>query len=127
MTTRQILMIEDDRASRYIFGTILRHHGFEVLEAASARSAEEILERTLPELIVLDLGLPHVDGFEVLKKIRADPRTAAIPVVVVTVHVFPEDEARARAAGCSVFLKKPLAPNMLAETVLKELGITASR
>lgn len=126
MTAASILMVEDDHASRYIFGTVLRHHGFEVVEAITARSAFEQLEQRSFDLIVLDIGLPQVSGFDFLEALRGDPRTAHLPVIVATVHVFPEDEKRARDAGCSIFLKKPLWPHDLLAAVIAELNGAAA-
>jgi CheY-like chemotaxis protein len=125
MSPWKVLLIEDDEASQYLYATVLEHHGFEVWIAPSARLAFDLLRERLPHVVVVDIGLPEVDGFEVLAQLRADPRTAAIPAIVATVHVFPEDEVRARLAGCRLFLKKPLQPTALMEAirqVLEESG-----
>jgi CheY-like chemotaxis protein len=122
MYTQTVLLIEDDKASRYIFGTALRHYGFTVLEAATALHAFEILRTQRPDVIVVDLGLPGIDGFTVLERLREDPQTAGIPTVVATVHVFPDDEERARRAGCKLFLKKPVSPRSLVAEIQRLLG-----
>jgi two-component system, cell cycle response regulator DivK len=126
MKNMTVLLIEDDPASRYIFGTALRHSGFTVLEAPTASRAFTLLREHTPDVLVVDIGLPEMDGFAILDRLRADPRTAAIPVVVATVYVFPEDEARARLAGCDVFLKKPLVPRTLVDEVQRLLDRNAA-
>jgi two-component system, cell cycle response regulator DivK len=130
MKTRSILLIEDDDATQYIYGTALRHSGFEVLEARTAEHAFELLLDHTPDAIVVDVGLPGLDGFAVLERLRGDPATRRIPTVVVTVHVFPQDEARARAAGCDLFLKKPVTPRVLVgevQRIIEEYAAASAR
>jgi CheY-like chemotaxis protein len=119
----KVLLVEDDEPSRYIYRSILEHHGFEVWEARTAGHAFDLLRDRLPDIVVVDIGLPGVDGFEVLERLRADPRTSSIPTIVATVYVFPQDEARALQAGCRLFLKKPLEPGRLLAAIRSELGI----
>ena len=124
-----VLLIEDDDASQYVYGAVLSHHGFEVVSARSGHQALDLLQGPLPDVVVLDIGLPGIDGFDLLGRIREDPRTTGLPVLVVTVHVFDADEARAREAGCDLFLKKPLQPALLAAEVKRILveGCTPRR
>lgn len=122
MTRPTVLLVEDDAASQYIFGTILTHHGYEVLYARTGGQALKMLRGDLPDAVVLDIGLPEIDGFELLGHVRADPRTADLPVLVATVHVFENDQARAVEAGCDVFLKKPLEPTLLIAEIDRLLG-----
>ena len=117
-----VLLIEDDDASQYVFGTVLEHHGFTVISARTGLLGMELLQGPLPDVVVLDIGLPGLDGFELLAMIRADPRTAELPVVIATVHVFQADQLRAKEAGCDVFLKKPLQPGLLAAEVKRLLA-----
>jgi CheY-like chemotaxis protein len=119
-----VLLIEDDDASQYVYSTVLTHHGFTVLAARTGLLGMELLEGPLPDVVVLDIGLPGLDGFELLARIRANSRTADLPVLVVTVHVFEADQARAQEAGCDVFLKKPLQPALLATEVERILACT---
>ena len=122
MQRPDVLLVEDDEASRYIFGTILTHHGYSVRYARSGPQGLQRLEEELPDAVVLDIGLPGIDGFELLERIRADARTRSLPVVVATVHVFEADQRRAAAAGCDVFLKKPLEPTNLLHELDRLLG-----
>lgn len=117
-----VLLVEDDEASQYIFGTILTHRGYSVRYARSGPQGLRMLRETAPDVVVLDIGIPEMDGFEVLEHIRADPQTRDLPVVVVTVHVFEADQRRAVEAGCDVFLKKPLEPSALVNELERLLG-----
>ena len=119
-----VLLIEDDDASQYVYGTVLAHHGFTVVPARTGLLGMAALEGPLPDVVVLDIGLPGLDGFELLARIRANPRTADLPVLIVTVHVFEADQARAQEAGCDVFLKKPLQPALLAAEVERIMART---
>jgi CheY-like chemotaxis protein len=112
-TSLSVLIVEDDEASRDISGTILAHHGFEVTFARTVEEAMQCLRGRLPDAVIVDLGLPETSGFELLEWIRASESTRDLPVIVATVHVFPEDQRRAVAAGCDVFLVKPLEPTRL--------------
>jgi two-component system, cell cycle response regulator DivK len=128
--SRTVLIVEDDEASRDISATILAHHGFDVTFAGSVEEAMQFLTRTIPDAAILDLGLPETSGFELLAWIRASEATRDLPVIVATVHVFPRDRQRAIAAGCDVFLMKPLEPTRLVaelERVLAERNETSRK
>lgn len=103
-----MLIVEDDPASLDIFTTILRHGGYQVLTARTGAEGIEAARAHLPDLVVVDIGLPDGPGFGVLDELTDDPATAHIPLIVCTVHVFEQDEKRARRAGSDVFLKKPI-------------------
>ena len=113
MHPRTILLVEDDESAQYIYATVLRHHGHAVLVARTGDGGLELLAEHPVDAVVLDIGLPGADGFEFLRRIRAEPATAKLPVLVATVHAFAADEERAREAGCDLFLKKPLEPARL--------------
>jgi CheY-like chemotaxis protein len=110
-----ILLADDDRDSLEAYDVLLRSRGY---RTALSRDGQETLEaaaRLRPDLIMLDLGLPVVNGWQVLERLRADPATAALPVVVVTGHLRSEDLARARDAGCNAILRKPCDAQQLLE------------
>jgi len=113
MEQANVLLVEDDEASRYIYGTILTHRGYTVRYARNGPQGLRMLREDAPDAVVLDIGIPGMDGFEVLERIREDPEMCHLPVVVVTVHVFEADQRRAEQAGCDLFLKKPLEPSLL--------------
>lgn len=108
MEPRTVLIVEDDPASLDIFTTILRHGGYQVLTAQTGAEGLQTAREMLPDLVVVDIGLPDGPGFGVLDELTDDPATTHIPLIVCTVHVFENDEKRARRAGSDVFLKKPI-------------------
>lgn len=110
---KTVLIVEDDPASLDIFTTILRHGGYAVLTARTVAEGVQVALEHIPDLVVVDIGLPDGLGFGVLYELTDDPSTEHIPLVVCTVHVFEADQQRARRAGCDVFLRKPVEPRQL--------------
>ena len=108
-----VLIVEDDAASLDIFATILRHGGYAVLTAQSVADGVQAAREHVPDLVVVDIGLPDGLGFGVLHELTDDPATEHIPLIVCTVHVFEKDEQRARRAGSDVFIRKPVEPRQL--------------
>lgn len=117
MKEKTVLIVEDDPASLDIFETILRHGGYGVLTARSAADGVQTAREHLPDVVVVDIGLPDAPGFGVLGELSDDPSTRHIPLIVCTVHVFEHDQARAWRAGADVFLKKPVEPVHLLDAV----------
>lgn len=120
MASRRILLVEDDEAARFIISTVLRHAGYAVTETRTAVEGLRSIESSRPDAVLVDLGLPDVDGFELIRRVRASPFGQALPIVVVTVYAFDSDRQSAFAAGCDRFLTKPIAPADLLRT-LEEL------
>lgn len=114
---KRVLIVEDDPASLDIFETILRHGGYDVLTAQTAADGVQRARETLPDVVVVDIGLPDALGFGVLDELSDDPATEHIPLIVCTVHVFEHDQVRARRAGADVFLQKPVEPMLLLHAV----------
>jgi two-component system cell cycle response regulator DivK len=110
-----ILVVDDDSDSRLIYSEYLRAQGWVTFTAADGRSALDKIAELAPDAIVLDLAMPRVDGWTVLKHLRESSWTAAIPVVVVTASIVARDDAF--QAGCDAFLLKPCPP----ETLLLQL------
>lgn len=126
MKGKRILIVEDDEASQYVFGAALRHFGFEVMEAWQPEDAVRLMREQPPDLVLMDVGLPRTDGFELTRQFKRDPATSRIPVVMVTVHVFEGDRRMAEEAGCDLFLAKPIEPRQLVEAVQQVLGGTGA-
>lgn len=105
---RTIVIIEDDPNIADLLDMYLRDSGFRVLQAGAGERGLELIEQHRPALVVLDIGLPDIDGFEVLARLRADEATRALPVVAVTAQAMPEDVKRVLAAGFDGYLAKPL-------------------
>jgi CheY-like chemotaxis protein len=117
LESKTVLIVEDDPASLDIFETILRHGGYEVVTAQSGADGLQRARELLPDLVVVDIGLPDGLAFGVLGELTDDPTTGEIPLIVCTVHVFEHDQVRARRAGADVFLMKPVDPKDLLEAV----------
>jgi CheY-like chemotaxis protein len=103
-----VLLVEDNPVNRKLARNVLRSQGFEVLEAPTGEDALIQLRRRRPDLILMDLQLPGMDGLEVTRRVKADPHTADLPVVALTAHVREADEAQAREAGCVGYITKPI-------------------
>jgi two-component system, cell cycle response regulator DivK len=112
-----VLVIEDDRAARKLYAGMLQEQGFNVAEAHNGLQAVEKAAHLLPEVIVTDLGLPGIDGFEVCRRIHRDDRTKHIPLLAITGrYVSGADIARAQREGCRAVLVKPFdAEHLVAE------------
>jgi|SRR5690606_15324718 len=115
----KILLVEDNAHNRTVFETALRQRGFELVIAEDGARALELVATTEPDLVLLDLSLPKVDGWTVARRIRADsnPRVASLPIVALTAHAMKGDRERALAAGCNEYVSKPVSPRQLARTV----------
>lgn len=116
----RVLLVEDNVDNRNIFVTILQHEGYIVVEAENGRRALELAGEQRPDIVVLDLGLPDMDGFEILRRLSEDFDLADMPVLVLTAHVGEEMERRAMALGARRFLTKPIPPRRLVEAVREE-------
>jgi CheY-like chemotaxis protein len=102
-----VLLVEDHPMNRKLFRDILGFQ-FDVVEAESAEEARERLRSLSPDLIVMDIQLPGMDGLTFVRELKADARTAAIPVVAVSAHAMSRDVASAREAGCVDYITKPI-------------------
>jgi two-component system cell cycle response regulator DivK len=114
---KRILVAEDDADNRRIVVKILTLEGYETLEATDGRTALGVARAEHPDLIVMDLALPQVDGWEACRQLKADARTADIPIIALTAFAMRGDEERARKAGCDGYLSKPCRPQVIRETV----------
>lgn len=122
-TTKPTVLVVDDYAdNREMYVEYLLHKGYDVVEATNGHEAIERAFSLRLDLVVMDLSLPGIDGWEATRRLKADPRTRRIPVVVVTGHAHSDDLATARAAGCDAFLTKPCLPQELFEKIESMLG-----
>ena len=120
-TQPTVLLVEDDREGRRMYADWLTHAGFRVNEAHNGLQALERALDVTPDVIVTDLNIPGIDGFELTRRLRLDPRTRDIPVLAVTGYAaFASDPGRARRAGCDAVLPKPCTPDDL-ETAIRAL------
>ncbi|MFA7159073.1 MAG: response regulator [Kiritimatiellia bacterium] len=111
-----ILIIEDNEKNAYLAGFILEKSGCKVLEARDGQSGIALARREKPDLILLDIQLPVMDGYAVAKALKEDPDLSSIPIVAVTSYAMPGDRERIMAAGCTGYMEKPINPqNFVAE------------
>ena len=111
--SRCILVVEDQEDNRQIVRDLLTATDYEVMEAENGEEAIAAVAKQRPDLILMDIQLPVMDGYEATRRIKADPALAAIPVIAVTSYALSGDEEKARAAGCDDFVPKPFSPRQL--------------
>ena len=104
----RLLLVEDEQVNRDLFRRRLERKGYVVLSAENGSSAVALTQSEKPDLVLMDLGLPDLDGWEATRRIKADPATAAIPIIVLSAHATTEARERAFAAGCEEFETKPV-------------------
>jgi CheY-like chemotaxis protein len=102
------LLVEDAPFLRYAFGRLLRLHGFEVREAPDGQQALDALDAFQPQLVLTDLMMPVMDGVELIRRLKADPRTARLPIVAITADATESAERQARDAGAIDVITKPI-------------------
>jgi two-component system cell cycle response regulator DivK len=120
---KTVLLVDDDEDSRAICSTILRHHGYHVLEARDGGGGFQMALDVKPDVIVMDLNLPVLDGLAAMKQIKETPETSGIAVIVLTARASPADLAQGRDAGCDGYLTKPCPPVRVLEEVQRLVGL----
>jgi two-component system cell cycle response regulator DivK len=119
---KNILLVEDNEVNRRLAGFLLRSHGYQVREATTAAAAFEMVDKERPDLIVMDIQLPGMDGLEVTRKLKEQPATADIPVIAVTSYAMKGDREKAFAAGCAGYVTKPIDKKTFIEEVAAHVG-----
>ena len=119
--SKQILVVEDQEDNRRIVRDLLTATDYEVTEAENGEEALAAVARQRPDLILMDIQLPVMDGYEATRRIKADPQLRAIPIIAVTSYALSGDEEKARAAGCDDFVPKPYSPRQLLAKIRKYL------
>lgn len=107
----KILIIEDNEQNLYLETFIMQKNGHEVIQARKGETGIELAAQTLPDLILLDIQLPGMDGYTVAEKLRTDPAIANTPIIAVTSYAMPGDRERALEAGCTSYIEKPINPD----------------
>lgn len=120
--TKRILVVEDQEDNRAILRDLLTAAGYTYLEAVNGAEGIAVAGREKPDLILMDIQLPEVDGYEATRRIKADPALSVIPIIAVTSYALSGDEAKARAAGCDDYVTKPFSPRALLAKVRQHLG-----
>ncbi|MFQ6096566.1 MAG: response regulator transcription factor [Armatimonadota bacterium] len=117
----KILVADDEPNTVKLITRILTREGHELLTAGDGAEALELLEKHSPDLVILDVMMPTLDGFETLERIRKDPRHESLPVIMLTARRQPEDVSRGWATGADTYLTKPFSPLELTELVKRLL------
>ena len=117
----RVLLVEDTENLRYAFGLLLRMHGYEVREAKDGKEALECLAEFRPQVILTDLMMPVMGGQELIGRLRANPQTAAIPIVAITADATEQADRQAREAGARQVIIKPINLPTLLESI-RDLG-----
>ena len=119
--TRHILVVEDQEDNRQIMRDLLTANDYEMTEAENGEEALAAVAKDRPDLILMDIQLPVMDGCEATRRIKADPSLSSIPIIAVTSYALSEDEEKARAAGCIDFVPKPFSPRHLLAKIRRYL------
>lgn len=117
-----ILLVDDYEDARVMYGHFLRMSGYEPLEASTGEEALELAYARKPDLILLDMSLPGIDGWEVTTELKRNATTKHIPIVALTAHALQSERQRTERAGCDGFLAKPCAPPELLAEITRLLG-----
>jgi two-component system, cell cycle response regulator DivK len=122
-----ILVVDDFEDGREMYASYLRFSGYRVDEAADGREALEKAYTLLPDIILMDLSLPGIDGWQATRELKKDERTAKIPIVALTGHALEAHSRSAREAGCDAFIVKPCMPMDLLNEIKRILDTAAAR
>ena len=121
-----VLMVEDNEDNRIVYRTILEHFGFKVIEAVDGGEGVRLAREALPDVILMDVSIPVIDGLEATRILKADDSTARIPIIALTAHALAEDRVKAAEAGCDSYLSKPAEPKQVVAEVRRMLEMRAS-
>ena len=119
-----ILVVEDYDDAREMYVEYLTFTGFRVESATNGLEAIEMTQRLVPDLVLMDLALPKLDGWEATRRLKSDAATSHIPVIALTGHALAGHAERAREAGCDSFITKPCVPDELVAEISRVLGIS---
>jgi two-component system cell cycle response regulator DivK len=122
----RVLLVDDYPDAREMYGEYLEYSGYDVIEAANGMEALQRALADKPDIILMDLSLPVMDGWEATRRLKADERTANIPVVALTGHALAGTSEGAKKAGCDAFVTKPCLPEDLVHEIQRVLQIAPS-
>ena len=120
--TKRILVVEDQEDLRGVLRTLLTGSGYAMLEAVDGETGVARAKSDRPDLILMDIQMPVLDGYEATRRIKADPDLAATPVIAVSSFAMKGDEEKARAAGCDHYVTKPYSPMQLLRVIRGTFG-----
>ena len=111
--SKRILVVEDQEDNRQILRDLLDSAGYEMTEAWDGEAGVSATKQQRPDLILMDIQLPHMDGYEATRRIKADPELKSIPIIAITSYALSGDDGKAHAAGCDGYVTKPYSPREL--------------
>ena len=114
---KTVLLVEDNEDNLVVYRTILEHVGYRVVEARDGEEGVARARQERPDLILMDISIPKIDGWEATQRLKADPETDAIPIIALTAHALEEDRQKALHAGCDGYLAKPVEPRRVVQEV----------
>lgn len=117
-----MLLVEDNEDNRIIYSTLLRHLGYTVVEAEDGVQAIALARSERPDVILMDISIPGMDGWEATRILRQDPATKEIPIIALTAHALADDREKASAVGFTSYLAKPVEPRAVVAEVRRWLG-----
>jgi two-component system, cell cycle response regulator DivK len=118
---KTILLVEDNEDNLVVYRTILEHVGYRVIEARDGEEGVTRAREQLPDLILMDISIPKIDGWEATQRLKADG-TRGIPIIALTAHALEEDRQKAIQAGCDGYLAKPVEPRRVVQEVERFVG-----
>jgi DNA-binding response OmpR family regulator len=116
-STVRVLLIDDHAAAREGYAAFLSASGYDVLQASTGEQALTMASASKPNVVILDLGLPDIDGWEVARRLKAQPTTSAIPIIALTGSDLPHERISSMRAGCDRHLGKPCMPSVLIDAI----------
>ena len=126
MIEKTVLLVEDNEDNRIVYATVLEHFGYHVIEARDGAEGVRLARETHPDVVLMDISIPVIDGWRATSILKEDPDTTAIPVIALTAHALPEDRERSTEVGCDGYLAKPCEPSRVLAEVRRVLGIQAT-
>lgn len=119
---KTVLLVEDNEDNLVVYRTILEHVGYEVIEARDGEEGVSRARSEIPDIILMDISIPKIDGWEATVRLKGEDETSAIPIIALTAHALEEDRAKAMRAGCDGYLAKPVEPRRVVQEVEKFIG-----
>jgi CheY-like chemotaxis protein len=122
MAGERILIVDDNATNLKLVAYLMKANGYEVDTALAAESALEALRLNRPDVILMDIQLPGIDGLELTRRLKADPETSDIVIIAVTAYAMKGDQDKALAAGCDDYITKPIDTRALPDTIARHLA-----
>jgi CheY-like chemotaxis protein len=121
-TTKTVLLVEDNEDNRTVYRTILEHFGYRVIEARNGEDGISMAREHHPDLILMDISIPLIDGWEATRILKSEAGTSDIPIIALTAHALATDRSKANEVGCDGYLAKPCEPRRVVAEVERFIG-----